>query len=105
MEELNKQKIKSRNKLIVERGPVQIKIQENKWKRESRKQNLEVDPEGTRNEERKRKGLSMKRQRQNDPEKFKEDQRKRQMKSKLIDSEMKRLKKFKERTMLNAIFT
>ena len=102
---MNKQKVKSRRKLLVEKGPVQIKIQENQWKKESRKRNLEVDPEEKKNKETKKKSLSRKRQRLNDPQKLKEDEQRRQMKSRLIDSEKKRLRRFQERTMFNAIFT
>ena len=48
--------------------------------------------------------LSMKRKREEDCENVKEDQNKRQTKHRLINSVHKRLKKFKEETMYNAIF-
>ena len=48
-DKLNGQKIKSRNKLLVEKGPIQIWDQENQWKKESRKRNIEVNPEETSN--------------------------------------------------------
>ena len=41
----------------------------------------------------------------NDPHKVKEDQQRWHKKSRLIDSEKKRFKRFRKRTMLNAIFT
>ena len=104
-DKLNGQKIKSRNKLLVEKGPIQIWDQENQWKKESRKRNIEVNPKETRNKENKKKSLSRKRQKMNDPHKVKEDQQRWHKKSRLIDSEKKRLKRFRERTMLNAIFT
>ena len=66
---------------------------------------MEVDPEVTRNKECKKKSLSRKRQKLNNPQKVKEDQQRWQMKSRLVDSEKKRLRRFKDRTMLNAIFT
>ena len=66
---------------------------------------MDVDPEETRNKESKKKSLSRTRQKLNDPQKLKEDEQRRQKKKRLIDSEKKRLRRFKERTMLNAIFT
>ena len=91
----------------MERGPVQIKMKSKHWKTESRKRKLEVDPDpvSTRSEENKKRRLSRKKQRENNPEKVKENQSKWQKSSRLIDSEKKRLKRFKERTMMNAIFT
>ena len=102
--EMRAQKVKSRNRLIVERGPVQLRTQQNLWKKQSRKRKLEIDPEKAKSKERKKMTLSRKKIRQNNPQKFREDQQKWQQKHRFIDSEKKRLKRFKERTMLNAIF-
>ena len=49
--------------------------------------------------------MSRTKQRTEAPEKLKEDQNKWQQKLRLIDSEKKRLKKFRRKTMFNAIFT
>ena len=84
----------------MEKGPVQIRKDANEWKQKSRKQKLETDPETLLGAERKKQRLSRQRQRKVNPEKLKRDQ----AKSRLIDSEKKRLKKFRERTMYNAIF-
>ena len=96
---------KSRDKLRVEKGPKIIKIEQNKQKLKSRKRKIEDDPESLQNNEKERKRLSTVKLRKLNPDKVKEDQRHRQNKCRLVDSEKKRLKKFRQQTMYNAIFT
>ena len=103
--EVNERKIKSRDKILVERGPVQIRKEVNEWKLKSRKRRMDENPEILLSAEKEKKGLSRKKQRKVNPEKVKEDQRKWQNKTRLVNSEKQRLKKFRERTMFNAIFT
>ena len=103
--EQNKQKVRNRDKLIVEKGPAHIRKQENNRTLASRKRKVEDDPEHLKSDEIKRKRLSRNKQRVLNPEKVKEDQRKWQKRSRLVDSQKKRLQKFREHTMLNAIFT
>ena len=69
-----------------------------------KKKQLEEDPTNLKAKETNRKRLSLKRQREEDHEQVKQDQNKRQTKHRLINSVHKRLKKFKEETMYNAIF-
>jgi hypothetical protein len=66
---------------------------------------MDQDPQLLQSVEIKRKRLSLQKQRLADPDKVKEDQRKWQIKTRLVNSKKKRLKKFRERTMYNAIFT
>ena len=102
----NDRKTKSRNKLIVEKGPVLIKKEQTEWKSKSREKLLEK--KGCiqiKKENNAWKLQSRKRKFRNDPHQLLEDERKRKEKSRIVDSERKRLKKFIERTMYNAIFT
>ena len=66
---------------------------------------MENDPETLHKNEKFRKKLSRKKQQEENPRKVKEDQNKWQQKCRLVDSEKKRLYKFKKKTMFNAIFT
>jgi hypothetical protein len=98
-------KVKSRDKLRVEKGPEINQKEQNAWENQSRKRKLEVNPEALHINEQSRKKLSRKKQRREAPEKLKEYQIKWQQKHRLVDSEKKRLKKFRRKTMFNAIFT
>ena len=102
---INKYKQKSRDKKRVELGPKKIKQQQNDWHMQFRKRQLQISPETVRNNETKRKKLSRNKQRKGNEEKLKEDQRKWKHKSRVINSQKERLKKFRKRTMFNAIFT
>jgi hypothetical protein len=61
----------------------------------NRKRKIEVDHDAIKIDETKRKRLSRNKQRELKPDKVKEDQRKWQTKSRLVDSQKKRLKKFR----------
>jgi hypothetical protein len=71
----------------------------------SRKRKQEGEPETLHFNEKVRKKLSRKKQLNENPQKVKDDQNRWQEKSRLIDSEKKRLSKFRRSTMFNAIFT
>ena len=105
MEEDNEHKLRSRDKLMVEGGPVNLRKEQNVWEKESRKRRIDDDPKALHNNEKKRKKLSRRKQLNVNPKKFKEEQCKRKQKYKLIDTEKKRLKRFRQITMYNAIFT
>ena len=66
---------------------------------------MDEEPETVHKNEKKRKVLSRQRLQKENPEKVKEDQRKWDFKRNHVNSENRRLKKFRERTMFNAIFT
>ena len=101
----NKHKIKSRTKVIVERGPQNIRREQNEWEMQSRKRKMENNPEELHNMEKVRKKLSRKKQISQNPEKVKEDQLRWQQKARPVDTENKRLLRFRKKTMFNAIFT
>ena len=101
----NKLKEKSRNKLRVEKGPRKMREEQNTWDLLSRKRKMESDPENVHRNEVRRKKLSIAKQKSEAPEKLREDQKKWQQKHRLVDTEKKRLKKFRRKTMFNAIFT
>ena len=105
MEEDNEHKLRSRDKLRVERGPLNLRKEQNVWEKESRKRRIDDDPKALHNNEKKRKKLSRRKQLNVNPKKFKEEQCKCKQKYKLIDTEKKRLKRFRQITMYNAIFT
>ena len=92
------------DKKRVELGPRQLKHQINERQTKSRKRRLEEDAETLKVQEEGRKRLSRKRLREEDYGKVKENQNKWQTKHRLINSRQKRLKKFRENTMYNAIF-
>ena len=92
------------DKKRVELGPRQLKHQINERQTKSRKRRLERDAETLKVQEEGRKRLSRKRLREEDYGKVKENQNKWQTKHRLINSRQKRLKKFRENTMYNAIF-
>ena len=89
----------------MEKGPQHIKNAQNSWKRLSRKRKHENEPESLHLNEKERKKLSRHKQLKENPQKVKNDQNRWQESSRLIDSEKKRLRKFKRSTMFNAIFT
>ena len=98
-------KVKSRDKSRVEKGPENIRKDQREWKLNSRKRKIEEDAGSVHINEQKRKNLSRNKQRMEDPEKLKENQNMWQQKYRLVDSEKKRLRKFKRNTMFNAMFT
>ena len=101
----NKHKVKNRAKSLVEKGPQNIRIDQNNWKRLNRKRRQESEPETLHLNEKVRKRLSRKKQLNENSQKDRDDQNRWQLKSRLIDSEKKRLTKFRRSTMFNAIFT
>ena len=103
--EANKEKDKSRDKLRVEKGPLKLRNAQNVWKLQSRKRKMESDPESVHTNMVRQKKLSRAKQKLEAPEKLREDQRKWQQKHRLVDTEKKRLEKFRRKTMFNAIFT
>jgi hypothetical protein len=103
--EQNKTKLKSQTKLRVEKGPTNIRNEQNARKEESRKRKVEDDHNALHTNEKDRKKLSRQKQKEENPRTVKEDQNKWQQKHRLVDSEKKRLMKFRKKTMFNAIFT
>ena len=103
--EENENRAKSRNKQLVEKGPAHIRKENNAWKLKSRMHKMDEEPETVHKDEKKRKLLSRQRLKEENPDKVKVDQRKWNNKRNHVNSEKKRLKKFRERTMFNAIFT
>ena len=89
----------------MEKGPLKLCEEQNEWELKSRKRKIESDPESVHKNEVRRKKLSRAMQKLEAPEKLKEDQRIWQQKHRLVDTEKKRLKKFRRKTMFNAIFT
>ena len=82
-----------------------MRKQQNAWNLTSRKRKLVNDSAEVNMDERKRKKLTRNKQKEVDPVTVKENQRKWQSKSRLIDSEKKRIMKFREQTKFNAIFS
>ena len=74
------------------------------WKEKSRKRKLDADPESLHNNEKKRKKLSRQKQIKENPQKVKYVEKIKQQKCRLVDSEKKRLRKFRQQTMFNAVF-
>ena len=97
--------MKSYLKSLVEKGHQTIRTDQNNWKGLIRKRKQENEPETLHYNEKLRKKLSRKKQQKENPQKVKEDQNSWQEKSRIIDSENKRLRKFRRSTMCNAIFT
>ena len=62
------------SKLIEERGPQNIRTDQNNWKRLCRKRKHENEPETLHYNEKVRKKLSRKKQREENPQKVKDDQ-------------------------------
>ena len=89
----------------VEKGPIRIRKEQNAFECLSRKRKMESDPMRLKSDEIKRKKLSRTKQKQEAPIKLKEDQNRWQKKHRLVDSEKKRLHRFRRNTMFNAIFT
>ena len=57
-EDQNKRKLRSRDKLRVEKGPLIQRKEQNVWKQESSKRKLDTDPKTLHNNESKRTKLS-----------------------------------------------
>ena len=80
-----------------------IRKKQNEWESISRKRKIDNNSAEVKKDERKRKNLSRNKQREADPVKVKENQLKWQMKSRLINTEKKRLNRFREQTKSNSI--
>ena len=105
MKGTNDRKTKSWNRLRVEKGPIKIREEQKAFECQSRKRKIKTDPVRLHMGEIKRKKLSRAKQKQEAPLKLKEDQNRWQQKHRLVDSQKKRLYRFKRNTMFNAIFT
>ena len=101
----SRDKLKSQDKLRVEKGPQKVREAHNKWKLLTRKRKIVIDAESVHHSEVKRKKLSRKIQKKTTPIKLKNDQNRWQQKHRLVDSRKKRLNNFRRNTMFNAIFT
>ena len=89
-------KLKSRDKLRVEKGPLNQRKEQNIWKQESRKRKIDADPKTLHNNENKRKKLSRQKKIKENHQKVKHDEKVRQQKCRLVDSEKKGLRKFRK---------
>ena len=102
----SKKTAKNRSKMIVEKGPIKVRYEENERKAKSRANLIkERGIAQVTNQEKNRKLQSRKRKMQIDPKSVHANEKSRKRQSRLVDSAKKRLRKFMQQTMFNAIFT